>query len=141
MKAYTTIRQFQDRLSHIREDYHERFRFVDPQPKDILLFMKRVKICERNLRSLYRLIAGRRFEDGSIQQLQNLHGMLVGEIMQMDMASGSWQFRVMLKQLDSVTGMIQAMQKHGMKLTFMMKVKVFLNRLIRGQIFTLFTKY
>lgn len=141
MKAYTTIRQFQDRLSHIREDYHERFRFVDPQPKDILLFMKRVKICERNLRSLYKLIAGRRFEEGSIQQLQNLHGMLVSEIMQMDMASGSWQFRVMLKQLDSVTGMIQAMQKHGMKLTFMMKVKVFLNRLIRGQIFTLFTKY
>lgn len=141
MKPYSTIRQFQERLTFIKRSHYQKYLCRDIEPKELIRFNKRIQICERGIKR----IMGEAFrttpQDNSLNMWMDLHSRLVAELMDISTVHESWEFKVMVKQLDTVNGMIQKLQRHGMKLTFVQKVKVFLNRLKRGQFLTLFTNY
>lgn len=113
--------------------------FKKPEPKDILLLNKRVQICDRNLRILYRMARLGDTKECSLEELFDIHAQLAGEIMNISTVNGSWELKAMLNQLNTVTESIREAQRIGYKPTLRERIKSVLNRFKISRLFTIIT--
>lgn len=138
MRPYTTINQFHKRIITIRSQFRKIVFVREPSPQEILIYNKRMTICQRNVRRLYR-IGQKRLIPGSIDEQIDLHRMITSELMATPM--NTWLFNILLAQLQKVTKEVIRLQNLGRKPTVWERIKAFLNRFKISRLFTNITNY